>query len=342
MIQRIAVVGAGAMGTLLGACLRRAGLDVDLIDVNQAHLDRLNQSGAAVVGKVSFCVPVRAMRPEEMEGQYDLILLLTKQTFNQISFPQILPHLSAEGTIVTMQNGLPESAVAEVFGQERTMGCAVTWAATQMGPGVTCAQSDPDMWNNSLGRLDGAITDRGREVRDILSCMCRTELSDNLAGIRWSKLIINCSFSGMSAALGCTFGQVLDHPEALRCAQNIARECIAVCRASGIELHPIGPEGRLDALMDFETEEQRLATFGIYRKLFGSCRDGKASMLQDLEKGQKTEILHINGVLSRQGRSVGVPTPFCDTVISLVQKAEGDGSVPNMENLRQFSTLLLR
>lgn len=338
-MERIAIVGAGAMGTLLGACLNSAGVKADLVDVNQKHIDAMNTNGARVVGKVNMTVPVTALSPDMMDGVYDVVFLLIKQTYNEASFPQLAPHLGGNSVVVTMQNGIPEKAVAEAFGEERTMGCAVTWAATMEGPGVTISTNDREMWNSNLGRLDGKITERGKRIQAILSNMCHTELSDNLAGIRWSKLIINSSFSGMSAALGYTFGQVLDDPEALYCAQKIARECIRVSRALGVSLHPIGEDGRLDALMDFDTEEERIATFRIYKRLFGTCYDGKASMLQDLERGMRTEICGINGVLSDYGKTVGVPTPFCDTVVEIVKEAERNKAVPTRAELARFKNL---
>ncbi len=339
-MERIAVVGAGAMGTLLGACLNRNGIHADLIDVDQRNVDNLNHYGARVIGKTEFTVPVQALRPDQMQGTYDLVFLLIKQVYNQRSFAQVAQHLNEHGIVVTMQNGLPEPAVAAAFGSERTMGCAVTWAAELQEPGVTIAGSDLEMWNNNLGRLDGKITEQGKRIRELLSSMCHTELSDNLAGIRWSKLIINCSFSGMSAALGFTFGQVLEDPEALCCAQHIARECIRVVRAQGIRLHPIGAEGCLDCLMDFETRQERIATNWIYEKLFGSVRSGKASMLQDLEHSRPTEIHAINGVLSRKGREFGVPTPFCDMVVRLVEEIQEGKREIQANNLLEFQGLL--
>lgn len=339
-MKRMAVVGAGAMGTLLGARLTHCGYPADLVDADREIVDTLNRNGAVVTGKIRLQTPVHALTPDELTGEYDLFVLLTKQTMNDSVFAELLPHLAPDGAAVTMQNGLPEPAVAEAFGEERTMGCAVTWASTLEKPGVVIAQSDQDMWNNNLGRLDGKITPKLQEVQEILQHVCRTGISTNLLGIRWGKLIINCSFSGMSAALGCSFGQVLDNPEALACAQHIARECIRVCRAQNVVLEPIGPEGCLDRLMDFSTEEERSSTDWIYRKLFSTCYDGKASMLQDLERGRRTEIRSINGVLCSSGRKSGVPTPFSDRVVELVEEAEEQSRVPGMENLSRFEPLL--
>jgi len=338
-MKRMAVVGCGSMGTLLGACLTRSGYDIDLIDVNVEHIKALNERGATVIGQTPFSVSVHAKTPDEMEGKYDIIFLLIKQTYNDACFKQIQALLSENGLIITMQNGIPEIAVAKEFGEDRTLGCAVTWAASYIAPGVTSANTVPEMWNNTIGRLDGKKTDKLAEVVAILSKMCRTEASDNLAGLRWSKLIINSSFSGMGAAIGASFGQTLDNADALYCAQHVARECIRVSSALGVRLYPIGTEGYLDQLMDFNNEEERIATEPIYRKLFGASYDGKSSMLQDIEKGLKTEIQYINGIVSSKGRECGIATPYNDTLIDIVNRIERNELKASFDNLKIFKGL---
>lgn len=338
--SRIAIVGAGAMGTLLGAMLNKNGISADLVDVDRVHIDALNRNGASVKGTVDFTVPVRTLTPEDMEGAYDLIFLMIKQTYNESSFPQIGPHLADDGVIVTLQNGMPELAVAEVFGEERTMGCAVTWAATMQGPGVTEATASPAAWHSSLGRLDGKITEKGHAVQSVLEKMCPTVLSDNLAGIRWAKMVVNCAFSGMSAALGCSFGELLDEPEALSCAQYVARECIRVSRACGVSMEALGTEGAFDRIADFETETERAEQEELWRRLFGRTRGGRSSMLQDLEHGRRSEVHAINGVLCREGKTRGIPTPFSDAVVERIAYAETTHTVPTMEDLAFFRPLL--
>lgn len=324
------------MGTLLGACLGRAGVAVDLVDVNREHVEALKARGAHIVGTVEFTVPVAALTPDELAGWYDLVFLLTKQTHNPTAFAQLAPHLHDRGAVCTLQNGVPEPAVAAAFGAARTLGCAVTWGATYLGPGTTQSTTAPVNWHSALGTMDGGITPAAAEVRDILALMCPAELTGNLMGIRWSKLLVNCAFSGMSAALGCTFGQILANDAALACAQHIARECLRVAAAQGIRLEPLEPGVDFRLLMDFATEEERLATRGIYHRLWGPAAAGKASMLQDLENGRATEIEFINGLLSDAGRRHGVPTPASDTVVAIVKGVEEGRLTPRMENLSLF------
>ena len=95
--NRIAIMGAGSLGTILGAYLSKAGLDVTLIDPYQAHVDALNTTGAHVVGKVEMTVPVKAITPDQMDGVYDLIFYMAKLPYNDTAIPQMQAHILRGG-----------------------------------------------------------------------------------------------------------------------------------------------------------------------------------------------------------------------------------------------------
>lgn len=135
--MRVAILGCGAMGTVMGAYLTQNGCPVDMVDNYQAHVDALNETGAHIVGMVDKRVPVRAMTPEQMEGIYDLVFLFTKQTANNQVLPALLPHLGEHSTVCTLQNGVPEPYVARHVGAGRTVGGTVLWGATFLSPGVS-------------------------------------------------------------------------------------------------------------------------------------------------------------------------------------------------------------
>ena len=337
---RLAIVGAGAMGTMLGARLTQAGLNIELVDADRAHVDALNSGGAAVEGTVAWNVRVRALAPESMQGQYDLVFLLVKQTQNPAVFGQLEPHLHRRSLVCTLQNGVPEPDVAAALGGDRVLGAAVTWASTLLGPGRVKSTSELDNWRALLGTLAGEGTparDFLPMVRDVLSIMCACEIVPDLAAMRWSKLLLNASFSGMSAALGSTFGRLLEEEKAFACVQYLARESLRVAEGQGIRLPELWPGVDFKSALDFETEAERLATKKSYRRLCSPVRDGKASMLQDLEAGKQTEVEFINGLLSRTGRQVGVVTPLSDTVVRVVKAIERGEVEASFDNLRFFA-----
>ena len=145
-----AIYGAGAMGTVLGAYIARAGRDIDLINRNREHVAALKEKGAHIVGTVDFTQKVNALLPEEMTKKYDIILLMTKQRMNGEIVAFLKDYLKVAGAHCTCQNGLPEPKIAEIIGQDRTLGCAIAWGAAFRGKGVSELTSEPAALTLSL------------------------------------------------------------------------------------------------------------------------------------------------------------------------------------------------
>jgi len=120
-MKRYAIYGAGSLGTVLGAYITKNGGKIDLINRNKEHVEALRKNGAVINGTVNMSVPVSALTPDEMSGQYDVIILLTKQLLNKAVVTFLREYLADDGVIVTLQNGLPEPGIAEIVGPERTM-----------------------------------------------------------------------------------------------------------------------------------------------------------------------------------------------------------------------------
>jgi len=329
------ILGAGSLGTIAGALITKNGGDVLLVDANKAHVDALNKNGATVTGTMQLTVPVKAVTPDQMEGTFDLVLYLVKQTYNDSALKALIPHLHKESIVCTMQNGVPEDEVARYVGREKVVGCAVGWGATWIGPGVSELTSDPAKMTLDLGELDGSLTERVKKVAAIMEKICPTEITTNLAGIRWAKLLINATLSGMSASLGCTFGDVLDNDKALACAAFIGDETIRVAAKLGVTLEKI--QGADLRILAFTTRAELVQKFAIYRAVFGPHRLLKASMLQDIEKGLKTEIDAINGVVSESGKKVGIATPINDKVVETVKAIETGKMKSVFDNLSLFN-----
>lgn len=341
--MRAAIVGAGSLGTIIGALMSEAGHPVDLIDANRAHVEALNREGAQVVGEIELRAPVRAYAPEDMSGLYDLVFLLNKQTTNAIVLPHLKAFLHATSTVCTLQNGIPEPYVARELGAERTMGGAVGFGATWVGPGISRLTTTADAMRRfafEIGEMDGVARPRLAVVQEYLDCVGRTELLDDLMGIRWSKLLMNATFSGMSAALGCTFGEVLDDARALNCVAAIANETVRTAHAAGHRMAPM--QGEDFERFSFQTAAEKDALLPVIHRIWSRHRQLRASMLQDLEKGLDTEIGFINGTVSDTGRRHGMETPFNDRIVDIVRDAQRRRTVPDFGNIRTFDDLLAR
>lgn len=337
-MERIAIMGVGSLGTILGAYIAK-NRQVDLIDVNKEHVDALNLNGAKVTGTVEMTVPVTAITPGEMTGKYDLVIFLVKQLYNQSAFDQLKPHLHSESIICTLQNGYPEPELIAEFGLDRVLGCTVGWGATWLGPGISELTSEPEHMDFNLGRIDGKITEVVKETQEILAMMCETHVTETLAGSRWAKIITNASFSGMSAALGCTFGDILDNEIAYQYMNYLVNEIICVGVANGIEEMFVGSVD-VRKYLEFSNNEERLQRAPVFEKFWRPHQLLRASMLQDLEKGRKCEIDAIDGVVANEGLKAGVKTPFCDEIIRIVKGIEAGNYTYTIKNISLLEKVL--
>jgi len=335
MEMRMAIMGAGSLGTIIGALLARAGQEVDLIDSNEAHVNALNKNGARVVGKMDCCSAVKAFKPEQVTGEYDIILYLVKTTHDAEALPMVKKHLKPDGFVVTMQNGIPEENVAAVIGKDKTLGCAIGWGATWIEPGVSMLTSDVEKMTYDIGEMDGSDTPRLNQLVEILKPAGIPEKTDNLLGLRWTKLTANATFSAMSTVIGGTYGDVLDNPKALLCAAFIAKEALEVIKAAGIVPVPI--QGFDIRYLGFNNKKELDNILPIYGIIFGPHRALKASMLQDLEKGYKCEIDSLNGTICAWGAKYSIPTPVNDKVVEIIKAMESGQIKGCLDNLGLFA-----
>ena len=333
--MRVAIYGAGSLGTILGAFISKAGVPIELINRNKAHVEALQTKGAQVVGTMNFNQPVVAYTPDQMSGTYDILFLMTKQQHNAEVVQMLKGFLASDGVLVTFQNGLPEMQIADVLGEERVLGCTVAWGATMQSPGVCELTSEPDALSFSLGAVSEKKSKHFAKVKELLEKMGTVDVEENFLGTRWSKLLINAAFSGMSAVLGCTFGEAAGPKKSRRIVQKLIKECIDVCQVGGIRIEPV--QGKdIVKLLNYTNALKRAFSFFIIPIAIRKHAKLKASMLQDLEKGKLTEVDAINGAVSEYGRKVGFPTPVNDKVVEIIHRIERGELKPCFDNLKYF------
>ena len=333
--MRIAIYGAGSLGTVLGAFLTQNGVPVDLVNHNKAHVDALNSKGARITGTVDMTVPVTALLPEEMTGLYDIIFLMTKQLDNRRVVGFLNHFLAADGLIVTLQNGIPEDLIAEIIGPERTVGCVVEWGATLSASGESVLTSAPDSLSFHMGGMPGIEDKQLQKVKSVLEKMCPVVIEPNLPGARWSKLLINATFSGLGTVIGGTFGDVTGDPQTREIAIRCMKEVIDVGHAAGVEFAPV--QGKdIVSLFYWKNPLKKALAKLILPVAMKKHAAIEPSMLQDLKKGKPCEVDAINGVVCDWGKKKGVSTPVNDRIVSVIREIQEGKRQTGRQNLKDF------
>ena len=331
---KIAIYGAGAMGTVLGALLTKGGLqNVTLITRNLSHVQGLKTQGATILCKADntqFTIPVYALTPQELserEEKYDVVFLMTKQRNNTEILQTLLPHLHENTVVCTTQNGLPEPSVAEVVGKERTYGAATSFGATFIGEGEVELTSKLQAMSMEVGGYQNN-NEKVDLLVEILSCVGKAvgkddfvTATDNLLGARWAKLSINAAFSGLSTLTGLNFGQVAKKRKTRKLALGILRECMSVANASGVTLAKMQGHD-MEKLLGGKTPMKRFIAYMVLPFAMKKHKKLLSGMLKDVQNGRKCEIDFINGVVCKEGEKVGVETPLCKQVVEMVHGIE--------------------
>jgi len=332
--MRIAVMGAGSMGSIIGALITKGGLDAVLIDADAEHVRAMNERSMRITGQINEAVPVSAITPDEMKGIYDLVIFVTKATANAVALRQILPHIGPQSAVITLQNGINEDAVAAVVGRERSCGGIILWGATWQGPGVSELTSARDGMAIIIGEIDGKITDRIQRIGEALQKVCAVEVTDELMSHRWSKLLINAAFSGVGTVIGGDYGRVVDDDVAVRVAAFVAMETVKTAKAhdcAKVKFMYVDPD-----FLVFETEEKLTNIINFFRVGLRAHRGIIPSMLQDIEKSRPCEVEVINGYIEKKAKEVCVSAPVNDQVTAMIRDIERGRRKPSLENVKEI------
>ncbi|MBC7782114.1 MAG: hypothetical protein H7125_18620 [Proteobacteria bacterium] len=316
MKQRIAVLGVGAIGSSIGADLTRAGLDVTLIDQWPAHVAAMKAEGLQVRFKESeFRVPVKALDLCDLASSnltFDVVLLAAKSNDTRWLAEFIRPYLAPRGTLVGTQNGMNDDALASIVGAERVVGCVVELQAELFTPGQIQRNTTREGTWFTVGEIDGSYTQRVRDVAALLTEVGRCEVSNNIHGAKWTKLIANCMTMGPFSLFGLRNFEATALPGMFDISVRLGRESMAVGAALGYRMQPLFGL-RADEFAG-SSDENLITTM---KTLMSHVGGGRTAPIHDHLKGRMSEIDFISGLVARKGRELGIPTPGNDAVTEL-------------------------
>jgi 2-dehydropantoate 2-reductase len=294
-LNRIAVMGAGAVGCYYGAMLARAGGNVTLIG-RARHVEAVQRSGLRLQTSASDD-QIRVGGSTDASGVRgaQLVLFSVKSNDTEAAGRAMAPFLERDAAIVTLQNGVDNAErLTQTLGREVIP--AVVYVAVEMaGPG--------HVRHHGRGELViGRVAASEAIVQAFSAAGVSVEISDNVAGALWSKLIVNSAYNALSAITQLPYGRLVQHAGVPAIMEDVVDECLAVARAAGV--HVPG---------DMHETVRRIAQTmpGQY-----------SSTAQDLSRQKKTEIEHLNGFVVRKGEAHGVRTPVNRTLLALVKALE--------------------
>lgn len=304
--MKIAILGAGAMGSAIGAMLAAAGNDVTLIDVSREAVEAINRNGLRIEQKdgTSATHRLRAvLSAHETGGFVDLLVVFVKCYHTDAAVRSALPIVGPDTTVLSLQNGWGNGPrIAAIVGRERTVLGVCYHSATVLAPGRVLHAGQGRTY---IGELDGNVSPRARALAEKLSAAgVATEASAEVLREIWSKLALNVATLPTSSTTRITADRLLDTEEMSSLMRALLGEVVAVAQAQGIAL---------------ELDERWAAITALLGKL---APGSKGSMLQDVEKSRQTEIDVMCGAIIEAGRSHGIATPYNHAMYCLVKALE--------------------
>jgi 2-dehydropantoate 2-reductase len=294
---KIAVMGAGAVGCYYGGMLARAGHDVTLI-ARPGHVQAVQSHGLRMETQTfDESVRLHASADASAVQGASVVLFCVKSTDTETAGALIQPHLAADALVLCLQNGVDNADRLRTVLAGTSVAAAVVYVATDMaGPG--------HVRHKGRGELVIEPSSTGNVVAQALvAAGVPTEISDNVRGALWLKLILNCAYNAVSAICQRPYGETVASAGITEVMRDVVNECLAVAQAEGVQVPG-----------DVHATVARLAP---------AMPSQSSSTAQDLARGKRTEIDHLNGLIVRRGEALGIATPANRVLWALVKLLEG-------------------
>jgi len=293
--MKIAVMGAGAVGCYYGGMLARAGHTVVLIGRPQ-HVEAVRRDGL-MMDTQSFkaSVPVQASTDASAVQGAQLVLCCVKSTDTESAAAGMARHLEPDALVLSLQNGVDNAQrLAAKLGHD--VAAAVVYVAAEMaGPG--------QVKHHGRGELVIGPSASSQELAELFGAAAvPVQISANVAGALWAKLILNCAYNALSAITQLPYGRLVQGEGVEGVMRDVVQECLAVARAEGVSV----------------AGDVWNAVQGIARTMPSQF----SSTAQDLARHKLSEIDHLNGYVLRKGEALGIPTPVNRVLHTLVKLLE--------------------
>jgi 2-dehydropantoate 2-reductase len=331
----VLVVGAGAIGGVTAAKMTGEVDRVAVLDANEEHVEEMRGDGLLIDDLGEECrVKIEAHAdPAELDGPFDFALITLKAPHLENAL-EPLRDRGLVDTFVSLGNGLVQERVAGIVGEGHLVWGTVEWGATNLGPGHLARTTRGPF---IIGEPDGSVRERTGQLAGALGVVDEARVTENIRGQVWSKLLVNSAFSGLGAISGFLYREIVGVPDGREAALAVWREGYDAGMAQNLELEDVlGVPAESLVVRGPEDRERADEALELAMRQAGAT---KASMLQDLERGLKTEVDVINGAVVQKGREHGVDTPLNARVVEMMHAMERGERRPGRDALRELRRL---
>jgi 2-dehydropantoate 2-reductase len=334
-VARILVLGAGAIGSVLGGYLSQAGQDPLLVDGWPEHVDALNRNGLRLEGaRGQHDFAVQAVLYDELPvslPNLELAFVCVKSFDTERAASLLASRLRPDTMIVSTQNGINEEYLAHRLGAGHVLGAVTELGGYLAGPGH--AFENRAEGGFIIGELTGTESPRVKKLQAVMQACAPTEVSTNVMGVLWSKLLWNCMLNPLSALTSLGQGGVIADDRVRAVGVRIAREVAAVARAAQVELEPLKFFGIHPGLLASPDPQVSSAVEGQIVERYRTQTNKTTSMGEDVRRGRRTEVDYLNGYVVSKGTELGVAAPVNARVVDLVHRLEKHELAPGMHLL---------
>lgn len=337
----IGVVGVGSIGSLLAAHLTETGHDVSVVDAWYPHVEAVRSSGVEIqTPDEHLHVRLAAYHVDEVDEvrrPWDLVLVAVKAYDSARALRLVEPLLHTDTVVVPVQNGMTDAWFARLAHGRRLLGCSVHVPAELTGPGQVRRYLPRSRRTFSIGEVGGGRSRLAEDVARLFSAAGECEMSEDLMAVKWAKLAVNTMTNAPAALSRWTTRRLWADPQSVPLAARAAGETLAVARAEGVEPAPV--YGRypaslfVDGLHDPAAAAQAQAALAEMAAERVGASESRPSMLQDVDRGRRTEVRYLNGHVTRTGTRHGIATPANEVLTRTVEEIDRGHVQPSPELL---------
>jgi 2-dehydropantoate 2-reductase len=333
--MKITIVGAGAIGGILGAHLIKAGHDVTFVEAHLEHAKAIRENGLKVTGAADLHVYPQVLLPEEVDSPLEVVFLAVKARHTEEAMKTVARHLAQTGYVLSLQNGLEEYKIAQAVGNDRTVGAFLTFGGSYQRPGEVAFSGTGSFY---IGEMDGRPSERLFQLQQVLSALQPVTITDNIFGYLWGKVAVG-AFYFATALVNADVTDIIDQVRYRKALGNLVGEVANVGAACGISCEVIdGFDPKVFARRD-PSADLLNASWNAQKQYWNSIVQKRTGVWRDLAIHRRpTEVDGIVGTVIQRANEKEIAVPRLECLVKLikeVERGERELSWANLDVLRE-------